>query len=39
MLGGVFSHFGLPDGKAHKGSLVVKIADTSQSDHEWPERL
>ena len=28
MLGGVFSHFGLPDGKTHKGSFIVKIADT-----------
>jgi uncharacterized protein len=31
MLGGVFSHFGLPDGKTRKGSFVVKIADTSSS--------
>ena len=29
MLGGVFSHFGLPDGKTRKGSFVVKIADTA----------
>jgi uncharacterized protein len=29
MLGGVFSHFGLPDGKTRKGSFIVKIADTS----------
>jgi uncharacterized protein len=29
MLGGVFSHFGLPDGKVRKGSFIVKIADTS----------
>jgi uncharacterized protein len=29
MLGGVFSHFGLPDGKTRKGSFVVKITDTS----------
>ncbi len=29
MLGGVFSHIGLPDGKTRKGSFVVKIADTS----------
>jgi type 1 glutamine amidotransferase len=29
MLGGVFSHFGLPDGKTRKGSFTVKIADTS----------
>jgi type 1 glutamine amidotransferase len=31
MLGGVFSHFGLPDGKTRKGSFVVKIADTGSS--------
>jgi type 1 glutamine amidotransferase len=29
MLGGVFSHFGLPDGKTKKGRFTVKIADTS----------
>jgi type 1 glutamine amidotransferase len=29
MLGGVFSHFGLPDGKTRKGSFTVKIRDTS----------
>ena len=29
MLGGVFSHFGLPDGKPRKGTYVVKIADSS----------
>ena len=29
MLGGVFSHVGLPDGKTRKGSYTVKIADTS----------
>ena len=29
MLGGVFSHFGLPDGKPRKGTYVVRIADTS----------
>jgi uncharacterized protein len=29
MLGGVFSHFGLPDGKTRKGSYTVKIVDTS----------
>jgi type 1 glutamine amidotransferase len=29
MLGGVFSHRGLPDGKTRKGSFTVKIADTS----------
>jgi type 1 glutamine amidotransferase len=28
MLGGVFSHVGLPDGKVRKGTYVVKIADT-----------
>jgi type 1 glutamine amidotransferase len=29
MLGGVFSHFGLPDGKTRKGTFTVKIVDTS----------
>lgn len=29
MLGGVFSHKGLPDGKVKKGSYTVKVADTS----------
>jgi uncharacterized protein len=29
MLGGVFSHVGLPDGKTRKGSYVVKIVDTA----------
>jgi uncharacterized protein len=29
MLGGVFSHFGLPDGKTRKGKFTVKIVDTS----------
>ncbi len=29
MLGGVFSHSGLPDGKTRKGSFTVKIVDTS----------
>jgi type 1 glutamine amidotransferase len=29
MLGGVFSHVGLPDGKVHKGDYVVKIVDKS----------
>jgi type 1 glutamine amidotransferase len=29
MLGGVFSHVGLPDGKVRKGSYVVKIVDKS----------
>lgn len=28
MLGGVFSHVGLPDGKVRKGSYTVKIEDT-----------
>jgi uncharacterized protein len=28
MLGGVFSHVGLPDGKTKKGEFTVKIADT-----------
>jgi type 1 glutamine amidotransferase len=27
MLGGVFSHFGLPDGKVQKGNYTVKITD------------
>src|SRR5208282_5252715 len=29
MLGGVFSHVGLPDGKVRKGSYVAKIVDRS----------
>jgi type 1 glutamine amidotransferase len=29
MLGGVFSHFGLPDGKVQKGNYTVKITDPS----------
>lgn len=29
MLGGVFSHFGLPDGQRYTGEMTVKIADTS----------
>jgi type 1 glutamine amidotransferase len=29
MLGGVFSHFGLPDAKTRKGHFTVKIVDTS----------
>jgi uncharacterized protein len=29
MLGGVFSHVGLPDGKVRKGTYTVKIADTA----------
>jgi type 1 glutamine amidotransferase len=28
MLGGVFSHIGLPDGKTRKGSYTVRIVDT-----------
>jgi type 1 glutamine amidotransferase len=28
MLGGIFSHVGLPDGKTKKGEFTVKIADT-----------
>jgi len=28
MLGGIFSHVGLPDGKTKKGSYTVKIVDT-----------
>ncbi len=29
MLGGVFSHVGLPDSKTRKGDFVIKIVDTS----------
>jgi uncharacterized protein len=29
MLGGVFSHFGLPDARTRKGKFTVKIVDTS----------
>lgn len=29
MLGGVYSHFGLPDGKYRKGTYTVKITDTT----------
>jgi hypothetical protein len=29
MLGGIYSHVGLPDGKAIKGTYTVKIADTT----------
>jgi type 1 glutamine amidotransferase len=29
MLGGVFSHVGLPDGKTRKGTYTVKVADTT----------
>jgi type 1 glutamine amidotransferase len=29
MLGGVFSHFGLPDGKRYTGEMTVHIADVS----------
>jgi type 1 glutamine amidotransferase len=28
MLGGIFSHIGMPDGKTRKGTYTVKIADT-----------
>ena len=28
MLGGIFSHVGLPDGKVRKGTYAIKIADT-----------
>ncbi len=31
MLGGVFSHIGLPDSKTKKGAFTVKIANTSHS--------
>lgn len=31
MLGGIFSHKGLPDGKTRKGSFNVKIVDTSST--------
>jgi type 1 glutamine amidotransferase len=31
MLGGIYSHFGKPDGKARKGTFVVKIADTESA--------
>lgn len=36
MLGGVFSHIGLPDSKTKKGDFVVKIA---QSDHPVTQGL
>jgi type 1 glutamine amidotransferase len=45
MLGGVFSHFGLPDGKTKKGHFAVKIVDTSSpitqgiSDFEIDDEL
>lgn len=29
MLGGIFSHQGLPDGKVRKGTYTVRVADTS----------
>jgi uncharacterized protein len=29
MLGGVFSHFGLPDGKTKKGHFMLKVVDTT----------
>jgi type 1 glutamine amidotransferase len=31
MLGGVFSHVGLPDGKVRKGTYIVKITDPTSS--------
>ena len=31
MLGGVFSHDGLPDGKVKKGTYTIKIADTQHT--------
>jgi uncharacterized protein len=31
MLGGVFTHVGLPDGKTRKGDYTIKIADTSHA--------
>jgi uncharacterized protein len=45
MLGGIFSHFGQPDGKVRKGTYTVKIADTSHpitrglSDFELKDEL
>lgn len=45
MLGGIFSHTGLPDGKTKKGHFSVKIADTSSpitqglSDFELDDEL
>lgn len=45
MLGGVFSHFGLPDGKTRKGHFTVKIVDSSSpimrglSDFEIDDEL
>ncbi len=45
MLGGVFSRFGLPDGKTRKGHFTVKITDTTSpitrgiSDFELDDEL
>ncbi|HWE37884.1 MAG TPA: ThuA domain-containing protein [Isosphaeraceae bacterium] len=45
MLGGLFSHQGLPDGKTRKGTYTVKIVDTSHpitrglSDFELKDEL
>ncbi len=45
MLGGIYSHTGLPDGKTKKGTFTVKIADTSSpitrglSDFELKDEL
>ena len=33
MLGGVFSHVGLPDSKTKKGKFTIKIANTAAPDH------
>ncbi len=34
MLGGIFSHVGLPDGKVQKGTYRIKIANTSTRSPE-----
>ena len=39
MLGGVFSHVGLPDGKVRKGSYIVTIADGPSPITQGPARL
>jgi type 1 glutamine amidotransferase len=45
MLGGVFSHVGLPDSKTRKGTFLIKIADTKDpitqgvSDFELKDEL
>ena len=39
MLGGVFSHVGLPDSKTKKGTYAVKIVDTHRPDHPRSRRL